>query len=110
MNALLVFLSAVLIILADTLIKKVSLQGSFTAAFLDPWMLVAYVLYFIQIVLAIIVFNHKGELAIYADLFVVFYCLFGVLIGVLFFKESLSAFQMVGVALAIIASILLNIS
>ena len=108
MNLIWVFLSALFVILADAFIKKVSLQGSFTTAFLDPWMLLAYALYFLQIILAIIVFTHKGELAIYANLYVVFYSLLGVIVGVLVFKESLSALQIVGGILAIIAAILLN--
>lgn len=108
MNLIWVFLSATFIILADALIKKISIQGSFGIAFLDPWMLVAYVLYFIQILFAIAIFTNKGELAIYTNLFIVFYSLFGVLIGVLFFKESLSYFQMAGVFFAVIAALLLN--
>ena len=108
MNLVWVFLSATFIILADSIIKKVSLQGSFTAAFLDPWMLVAYVLYFVQILFAIAIFTNKGELAIYTNLFIVFYSLFGVLIGVFFFKETLSYFQLAGVLFAIMAAILLN--
>ena len=107
-NLLWVFLSAIFIILADSLIKKISIQGSFAVAFLDPWMLVAYILYFVQILFAIAIFTNKGELAIYTNLFIVFYSLFGVLIGVLFFKESLSYFQMAGIFFAVIAAALLN--
>ncbi|HEV8666972.1 MAG TPA: hypothetical protein VN665_03985 [Candidatus Paceibacterota bacterium] len=108
MNLILVFLSATFIIVADALIKKVSIQGNFSAAFLDPWMLLAYGLYFIQILFAIAIFINKGELAVYTNLFIVFYSLFGVLIGVLFFKETLSHFQLTGVFFAIVAAILLN--
>ena len=107
-NLLWVFLSATFIILADSLIKEVSIQGSFVSAFLNPWMLAAYILYFIQILFAIAIFTNRGELAIYTNLFIVFYSLFGVLIGVLFFKESLSSFQITGVLFAIIAAVLLN--
>ena len=54
MNLIWVFLSASFIIVADALIKKISLQGSFAVAFLDPWMLLAYALYFVQILFAIL--------------------------------------------------------
>jgi drug/metabolite transporter (DMT)-like permease len=109
MNLVLVFLSAALIILADSLIKKAALGGSFTGAFLSPWMIVAYVAYFLQILLAILIFVNKGELAVYTNLFIVFYSLFGVLVGVLFFKETLSVFQLIGVLFAIAAAVFLNI-
>ena len=108
MNLVWVFLSATFIILADAIIKKVSIQGGFTAAFFDPWMLAAYVLYFFQILFAIAIFTNKGELAIYTNLFIVFYSLFGVLVGIFFFKESVSYIQMIGVGFAIVAAILLN--
>jgi hypothetical protein len=108
MNLLFVFLSAAFIILADALIKQVSVQGNFWVAFINPWMIVAYAFYFLQILLAILVFVNKGELAIYTILFIVFYSLFGVMIGVLYFKESLSLFQTVGIGLAILAAIFLN--
>jgi len=108
LNLLFVFLSAALIILADALIKRASVQGNFASAFFDPWMIAVYVLYFVQILLAVLVFINKGELAIYANLYVVFYCLFGLIVGVLLFKENLSGFQMAGVVLAIVAAVLLN--
>ncbi len=108
LNLLFVFLSAALIIGADALIKKVAIQGSFWPAFYDPWMALAYLMYFVQILLAIGIFVNKGELAVYTNLFIVFYSLFGVMAGILFFKETLSSFQMAGVVFAIIAAILLN--
>lgn len=108
MNLIFVFLSAVLIIGADALIKKVSIQGSFSVAFMDPWMIAAYLMYFVQILLAIGIFINKGELAVYTNLFIVFYSLFGVMAGVLFFKESLSIFQLTGVVFAVVAAILLS--
>ncbi len=109
MNLIWVSLSAIFVILADAIIKKVSVQGSFVAAFWDPWMLVAYTLYFVQILLAILVFINKGELAIYANLYVIFYCLAGVMVGILLFNEQLSTFQIAGVGLALVAAVLLNL-
>jgi drug/metabolite transporter (DMT)-like permease len=109
MNLLWIFLTALLVVIADSLIKEVSLKGGFIAALLNPWMLAVLLLYFIQIIIAIVVFENKGELALYVILYDVFYALMGVIIGIVFFEEKLSLVQIIGGALAIIGAILLNL-
>lgn len=59
----LVLLSAMAIILADALIKKVS-QQSFLNVLRDPWMIAICGLYIVQIGFAIFIFMLKGELSI----------------------------------------------
>lgn len=105
---LLVFLSALTIIIADAIIKKVSTAHTFAAAFQNPWMLLAYTLYFIQILLAIYIFVYRGEIALYSNLYVIFYGIFGVIVGVAFFQEDISAVQLVGVALGLVGAVLMN--
>jgi len=105
----LVFFSAVTIIVADALIKKVSTDQSFVHVLKDPWMLAICGLYLIQIFLAIFIFIFKGELAIYTNLFIIFYGIFGVLFGLLFFHESLSFVQGVGIFLGLLGAVLMNL-
>ena len=100
--------SAFLIIIADSLIKKVSTSGAGNV-YLHPLMLLSYFLYFIQIVIAFYVFKYGGGLAVYTNLFIVFYSIFGVLMGVFVFSESLSLIQGIGIVLAMTGAVLLNI-
>lgn len=72
-------------------------------------MLLVYFLYLIQIFLAIAIFIFKGELAIYSNLFIVFYGVFGVCVGVMFFGESLGLIQIAGISLGLIGAVLMNL-
>ena len=103
-----IFISALLIAGADSLIKKTSLQGSFSLAAFSPWMLVICTLYFLQILLVIYIFINRGELAIYANLFIIFYSVLTVLAGVFIFREKLSLVQGVGILLALSGAVLIN--
>ena len=51
--------SAILIIIADALIKKVGASGE-QNILLHPLMLLSYFLYFIQVMIAFYVFRHGG--------------------------------------------------
>jgi drug/metabolite transporter (DMT)-like permease len=102
------FVSALLIAGADALIKKVSTQGNFYTALMDPWMIVILSAYIIQILIVIYVFINQGELAIYANIFIVFYSILMVLAGVFLFKEELTLLQYVGIVLALSGAVLLN--
>ncbi len=104
----LIFLSALTVIVGDSIIKKVS-SGTIMDALRDPWMLVVYALYFVQILFAIYIFVYKGELTIYTTLYVVFYSILGVLSGILIFKESLSAVKGAGIILAVIGAVLMSL-
>lgn len=65
-------------------------------------------LYFIQILLALYIFVNKADLAIYGNLFVVFYSILMVTLGIIIFGEQLTILQGVGIALALAGVILLN--
>jgi len=105
----LVFFSAATIIIADALIKKISDGNSFFSIIRDPWMILICGLYLVQIFAAIFVFISKGELAIYTNLFIIFYGIFGIVIGVLFFKENISTVQMIGIGFGLLGAVLMNI-
>ena len=102
------FVSALLIAAADALIKKTSLQGNFLATLFNPWMLAILAFYFIQILIAIYIFINQGELAVYGNIFIVFYSIVMVLAGVFLFSEHLTLIQYVGIVLALAGAILLN--
>lgn len=100
--------SAFLVASADALIKKIALPENFAASIFSPWMLVICGLYFVQILLAVYIFVHKGNLAIYGNVFVVFYAILMGIFGILFFKESLTLLQYVGIVLALTGAVLIN--
>lgn len=102
-----VFASAVLITVADALIKRIAIAGSFWGAVTDPLMLVICALYFVQILLGIYIFR-AGELAVYANLFIAFYSVLMIGFGVFFFSEHLTMLQVAGIALALIGAMLIN--
>ncbi|NTW14648.1 MAG: hypothetical protein HGA31_06535 [Candidatus Moranbacteria bacterium] len=104
----LICLSALTIIIADSMIKKISMGQTFSDVLKDPRMIPVYVLYLLQIFLAVPIFLHEGELAIYANLFIVFYGIFSVVFGVYFFRENLSIMQMLGIGLGLIGAVLMG--
>ncbi len=103
------FFSAVTIIVADSFIKQISAGQSFISIMKNPWMVLVYALYLIQIFFAILIFIFEGELAIYSNLFIVFYGILGICIGLLFFKEHLGVVQMIGICLGLIGAVLMNL-
>jgi len=106
---ILMLASAVLIIIADTIIKKESISHEFLKSFSSPLMILAYFLYFIQIVIAIYIFKKGGELAIYTNLYIIFYSILGIIAGVLIFSEHISLLQGIGIVFALIGAVLLNL-
>lgn len=103
-----IFASALLVTAADSLIKRITLQDGFLSAIVNPWTLFICALYFIQILLAIYIFVYHGDLAIYGNLFIIFYSILMLMAGVLLFGEQLSVLQYVGIFLALAGAILIN--
>lgn len=102
------FASALLVVIADVIIKKISVTGDFMDALLNPWMVAVYILYFIQVLLAIYIFINDGGLAVYGNLYIVFYSVLMILGGFLLFKEEMTMLQMLGVVMAILGGVLIN--
>jgi multidrug transporter EmrE-like cation transporter len=103
-----IILSGFAVGVADSLVKKASFANGFLAAFKTPWMLGAGVLYVIQIFFFIYVFSNGWKLGIVSNINVVFFSLTTIAIGYFFFHESLSAIQLIGIAVAIIGVTLMN--
>ena len=99
---------AVLVAAADALLKQMSASGGFYTAMLNPWMIVVCLLYFIQILLALYVFIEKGNLAIFGNIFIVFYSVLTVVLGIILFGEHLTMWQGIGIALALAGAVLIN--
>ncbi|MDB5189076.1 MAG: hypothetical protein JWL82_33 [Parcubacteria group bacterium] len=104
----LIVLSGLTIALADTIIKKISSGRTFVDAFFNPWMLLVYILYFVQILFAIWVFMYQKELGIYSNIFIVFYSILSIGFGILIFREHLSLLQYAGIGLALVGILMMN--
>jgi multidrug transporter EmrE-like cation transporter len=111
LNALqvtLVLITALMIGVADALIKKIAAAPSFAQALRDPWMLAILFLYFLQVVIIVYIFTRKGDLLIYGNIFIIFYSVTTVLLGLLIFKENLSLVKIIGIILALAGAFLIN--
>ncbi len=95
--------------IADALIKKIGLAGNFLSAFWNPWMTGVLILYFVQILLFVYAFVSKLDLGMAGVCAAVFYSLTVVLIGLLFFGESISMAEGLGIVLAIAGVVLMNL-
>jgi drug/metabolite transporter (DMT)-like permease len=104
-----IVLAGLTVAIADALIKKTALEGSFWLALKNPWMLAVLVLYVSQIILFLYVFSNHWELGIVGNTQMIIYAVTTVLIGFLFFGEKLSLLQIAGVVFGLIGVILMNL-
>lgn len=104
-----IILAGISVGVADALIKKVALADNFWSAFKNPAILAILLLYFIQIVLFLYVFIHKWNLGIVGILQMVFYSFTVLIFGLLFFNETISLIQGIGIILAISGVVLMGL-
>ena len=104
-----VILAGISVAVADALIKKISVSSDLLSAFKDPIMLVVLLLYLLQVLFFVYVFSNGWNLGIVGNLQMVFYSIGVVTFGLLFFGESITLVQGVGIVLALIGVILMNI-
>ena len=104
-----VVLAGIAVAIADALIKKTAISGNFAAAFKNPLMLLVLFLYLIQVVFFVYVFVNKWDLAIVGNLQMVFYSITVILIGLLVFGETLTLIKGIGITVALIGVILMNL-
>lgn len=96
--------------IADALIKRVSFDtDSFWSAMRNPLMIPIALLYFAQIVLFTYVFIKRWELGIVGILQMAVYSIIVIGSGILLFQEKLTLVQSIGIGLAIIGAILMNL-
>ncbi|HEX9982425.1 MAG TPA: hypothetical protein VGF69_04100 [Thermoanaerobaculia bacterium] len=98
-------LAGVFVALADALLKKIAVDDRRVLA--NPWMLAVVLLYVGQIAFFLYVFFRRMELGIAGNLQMVAYSVATVLLSVGWFREKLTAGQMVGIGLAVVGSVLM---
>jgi len=103
-----VLLAVMAVAIADVLIKKAATGGTLWSALRSPWLLGAVGLYLFQIVVFTITFHAGWKLSIIGILQTALYALIVLSAGVLFFHESLTRSQMIGVLLAIVGVVLMT--
>ncbi len=108
MQLIFIILSGLTIAIADALIKKVSVSHDVLSVLFTPTMIGVYILYFVQILFTFYIFAHNEELAIYSDLFIVFYSISSIALGFLLFRETLSLVQVAGIGVAIIGVLMMS--
>jgi drug/metabolite transporter (DMT)-like permease len=106
---IIVAVSAVAI--ADVFIKKAtSVADNFKTVLKNPLMLAVLGLYLIQILIFTYVFVKKAELGAVGIIQTALYAVIVIGSGIIFFKEEVSLWQGIGMALAIIGVIVINLS
>lgn len=103
------FLTAVVsIAVADIFLKKAALAPTLGLAFRTPWMAAAMLLYLYQIFFLTYFFIAGWDLSRVSSLQTVVYIFVAVGAGLVFFKESLTAAQFLGVILASAGAVLIT--
>ncbi len=104
-----IILAALAVAIADGLIKKSASAGGFLQAIASPWMAGAILLYVFQIGIYVYIFMHGWKLAIVGNMGSVIFGITTVLIGVFIYGEQLSVVQLVGISVAIVGVVLMNL-
>lgn len=106
----LVVIAGASVAIADGLVKQSAFKThSFSVALKNPLMILAIVLYILQIVLFSYVFVKRWELGIVGLMQMVVYAAIVILLGVLFFHEKISMLQAYGMFLAFTGVLLMNL-
>lgn len=103
-----ILLAAIACALADILLKKATFQANLGEALRSPWVLMAIGLYLLQIYFFVVAFIAGSKLSIIGTLLTALYALIILVAGVLFYKESLTHPQVLGIVLAIGGVVLIN--
>lgn len=106
----LILLSGAFVALADGLIKRASInQSNLVSVLQNPLMIWVGLIYALAIVVFGLVFLKQWDLGIVGLLQIIVYAAAVVLGGIVFFHERLTIFHGLGLGLALVAVILLNI-
>ncbi len=105
----LIILAGVAVGVADALIKKSGVSGGLWLAIQNPWMIAVLLLYMLQILFFIYIFINGWKLGIVGNLQMVFYSITVVTLGLLIFGEKISWVKGLGIVLALIGVILMNL-
>jgi multidrug transporter EmrE-like cation transporter len=107
---ILVMGGAATVAIADVLIKKIfAPRTGFWIDAKNPLTIIVVLLYLVQIGIFAYLFDKKAALGIVGAVQIALYALIVIGSGVLFFQEHLTAMQSVGIALAVIGVVLMNL-
>ena len=95
--------------IADVFLKKAAVaEVGFMASLRSPWMLAAIVLYLVQILLFTYIFEHGTKLSLVGIMQTGLYAIITLGAGILYFNETLTSVQIMGIIFTITGIILLN--
>ena len=95
--------------IADGLIKQSAFKThDFWVALRDPLILLAIILYIVQVILFTYIFAKRWELGIVGLMQMAIYAVIVIALGVIFFHEKLSFIHFVGMIFALIGVALMN--
>lgn len=100
--------AVIAVALADVLLKKATVPGSLEQAVRSPWLWGAVGLYLLQIGFFTYAFISGWQLSHIGTLQTALYALIVLGAGVLFYRESLTPIQIIGIVLAIGGVVLIN--
>ncbi len=104
----LMVLAVIAVAVADVFLKKAALAGGFTRAMASPWMAAAMGLYLYQIVFFTYAFLAGWQLTVIGSMQTGLYALIVLGAGLLYFEESLSIEQGIGIAMAFTGVVLMG--
>ncbi len=105
----LIVLAVAAVAIADVFLKKASLAGDFVQAMRSRWMVAAIGLYLYQMFFFTYVFVAGWRLSVIGMMQTVLYAIIVLGVGVLYFKESLTTGQCIGMVFAFTGVVLMNI-
>lgn len=109
MKLALIILSVLSIAIADVFVKFAAKSGDLMTVFKSPWFIAAIVLYIFELVVYTYLFVHKVELSYVGIVQTVIYAVVVLGSGFLFFHETFSMIQYVGIVLALVGVVLVNL-
>jgi len=108
-HTMLVVLAVSAVAIADIFLKKTQALGSMGKALTSPWMLGAIALYLFQIFFFTYLFMSGAKLSYIGVMQTALYAVIVLLGGILFFGESFTPLQIVGMVLALTGAVILNL-
>ncbi len=104
----LVLLAVFAVAFADVFLKEASKVGTFSLTLRSPWFWAAAGMYLFQVVAFAYLFVSKVELSAVGVIQTALYAIIVLGAGLLFYHETFSATQYVGMALALVGVFLIN--
>ncbi|MBI3366099.1 hypothetical protein HY041_00525 [Candidatus Roizmanbacteria bacterium] len=105
-----VILAGASVAIGDIFIKKSAIQThNLIKGLINPFMMIAVSLYLLQIVLFYFIFIKKWELGIVGLMQMIVYAAIVITAGIVFFQERITFSHGIGMILALIGAILMNL-